>query len=424
MLLQRAYRYEMDPNVTQRKLFAQHAGVARFAYNWGLARRIRYYRLFKKTVTGFTLLKHLNKRKLQKFPWMREVSTYAVQSAMADLDAAFANFFTNLKAGRKPGFPKFKEKGKNPDKFRLYGCIHIDASRVQLPRIGVVRLKEVSKVEGKIKSAAVRRVADRWYVSILTELDVPEPIPSQKPACGIDLGMSSDHCDSSFATIVSERLDGSLKIRKVRAPKPLARSLERLARAQKKLSRKQRGSNNKKKTAMRVARLYRRIGNVRADFLHKLSNDIAKNHGTIHVEDLNVKGMMGSNLARGLSDIGMAEFVRQLEYKAGDCGGKVEKADRFYPSSKLCSVCGHKTKTLPLSVRDWTCAACGAILNRDGNAATNLLRQTTPRTGGSDACGAAPDGGTVVIPVYELCRAETGRAVTPGDRCRRSRPHI
>ena len=422
MLRQRAHRRELDPNATQLALFARHAGVARFAYNWGLARRIRYYGLFKKSVNAARLKKHLNKRKAVKFPWMEEVSTYAVQSAMADLDRAFANFFANLKAGREPGFPQFKRKGKSPDRFRLYGCIHVHESGIQLPRIGIVRLKERPKVEGRILCASVKRVADRWFVAILTERDIPEPAPSTKPPCGIDLGMSSDRCDSSFTTIASERSDGTIKIRKVKAPKPLAASLKKLKRAQQALSRTQKGSANRKKAAMRVARLHLRIANVRADFLHKLSNETAKKHGTVHVETLSLKGMAKSNLARGLADVSMGEFIRQLEYKTADRGGKVEKADRWYPSSKLCSTCGHKIAKLPLKVRDWTCEQCGSINNRDGNAAINLLRQTTPRTGEREACGVASGGGTVATPVYESCPDEAGREAIPRDRRRRSHP--
>ena len=159
MLRLQAYRYELKPNATQRIAFAQHAGVARFAFNWGLARRIRYYRLFKRTANAFRLLKHLNKFKAERFPWMKEVSTYAVQSAMADLDRAFANFFAGLKAGRQVGFPKFKKKGVK-DSFRLYGCIHVEGDFVQIPRIGCVRLKETPKVEGRIKAITIRREAD------------------------------------------------------------------------------------------------------------------------------------------------------------------------------------------------------------------------------------------------------------------------
>ena len=374
MLFHRAYRYEMNPNATQRIAFARHAGVARFAFNWGLARRIRYYRLFKKSANAARLKKHLNKIKAKRFPWLSEVSTYAVQSAMADLDKAFANFFAGLKKGSKTGFPKFKKKGKSRDSFRLYGSMHVYERHVQLPRIGAVRLKELPKVEGKIKSMTVSREADRWYVSIATEREVDDPMPSTKPPCGIDLGLNT------FATIASDRPDGSLKIRKVKSPKPLKTKLRRLKILQRRVSRKQKGSNNRKKAVMKVARLHRRIRNIRQDFTHKLSHDLTKKHGAIRVENLNIKGMMAGKLAKSVSDAGWNEFLRRLEYKTQWQGGTVEKADRYYPSSKLCSDCGYKLDFLSRGADEWDCPVCSSHHDRDGNAATNLLRNTTVRT--------------------------------------------
>lgn len=421
MLIRKSFKYELDPNETQRRGFSKHAGVSRFSFNWGLARRIRYYRLFKKSVGSMRLKKHLNKFKLRKFPWMGEVSTYAMQSSIENLDRAFISFFDGLKKGQKVGFPKFKKKGRSRDSFRLYGAIRVHENHVDLPRIGTVKLKEESKVEGAIKSMTVSREADRWYVSINVEHEVEAPKENTKPACGIDLGLAS------FATIASERVNGSIKIRKIRSPKPLAKKLRRLKILQRRVERKKKGSNNRKKAVLKLSRCHRRIRCFRQNFLHKLSNEITKNHGVIRIESLNVKGMMGSNLAKSISDAGWSEFVRQLEYKSIWKGSKIEKADRFYPSSKLCSSCGIKMESLPLSIREWTCPHCGVVHDRDGNAAINLLRNTPARIA-ANAFGLASCGGTEEIPVNEQCRVEKGigEAEKPihKDRRRRSHPCI
>ncbi len=190
MLINRAYRYELDPNKEQRILFAKHAGAARFAYNWGLARRIALWEQEKKRTNAIFQHKELNTLKKTDFPWMYEVSKCAPQEALRNLDNAFRNFFRGLKAGRKVGFPKFKKKGRH-DSFRLTGAIHILERNVQLPRLGSVRLKELPSLEGRILSATVSREADRWFVSLAVEMERPDPEPVQGEVVGIDVGLSS-----------------------------------------------------------------------------------------------------------------------------------------------------------------------------------------------------------------------------------------
>ena len=389
MKVQQAFRYEVDPTAGQRVVLAKHAGTARFAWNWGLAERIRRYQANEgraRFVSAIEQHRELNARKAVDFPWMYEVSKCAPQEALRNLHRAFRSFVLARKAGRRHGFPRFKRRGVD-DAFRLTGAIRVGDGRVHLPRMGALRTKEgTEKFRGRILSATVRREADRWHVSLTVEAKRPDPEPVAGPVAGVDLGLDC------FAVVS----DGSREER-ILAPKPLARHLERLRRRSRQHSRKARGSQNRRRSALRLARLHRRIRNVRSDFLHKLSTTLAKTKSAVVLEDLHVAGMARNrSLARSISDAGWSSFRRMLEYKTRWRGSRVVLAPRFFPSSKTCSDCGHAIDALPLSVRNWACPACGAAHDRDENAARNLVawyRLTTGSSPGSHACG-EPSGGT------------------------------
>ncbi len=173
---------------------------------------------------------------------------------------------------------------------------------------------------------------------------------------------------------------------KVEGPKAHKALLCRLQRLSRGLSRKVKGSENRKKAKVKLSRLHARIGNVRSDSLHQLTTDLTRRFHTIGIEDLNVRGMVKNrHLSRAVSDMGFFEFRRQLDYKAAKRGGMIVVADRWYPSSKTCSCCGHKLETLPLSVREWTCPECGSVQDRDVNAAINLRNLAVSST--VSACG-------------------------------------
>ncbi|SIT12947.1 RNA-guided endonuclease InsQ/TnpB family protein [Alicyclobacillus vulcanalis] len=381
MKIHRAYRYELAPNRMQRALLAKHAGVARFAYNWGLARRIALHEETGQSTNAIEQHRELNRLKKTDFPWMYEVSKCAPQEALRDLDRAFQHFFRGLKEGRKVGFPRFKKKGRD-DSFRLTGSIRVLDNAVQLPRLGRIRLKEKPHVEGRILSATVKREADRWYVSLAAETEIPDPVPPSGEPVGVDLGVSW------FLTLS----DGT----KIEAPKPLRRYLRRLERLSKRHSRKKPGSRNRRKSALALARLHRKIRNIRQDFLHKVTTELAKTKRAIVMEDLHVRGMVQNRaLARAISDMGFGEFRRMLTYKCAWYGSELIVAPRFYASSKTCSACGYVISELPLSVREWTCPACSTRHDRDINAAKNLLRIGTASSAGSDACG-DPSGGAAL----------------------------
>ena len=373
MLIKRAYRYELKPNIAQRILLAKHAGSARFAYNWGLAARIEKYE--KDGISTNSIEQHrlLNSLKGSQFSWMYEVSKCAPQEALRDLDRAFQNFFHRQKSGKKGGFPKFKRKGIN-DHFRLTGTIKVNKQSIQLPRLGIIRLKECAEVRGRILSATVSRQADRWYVSVTVECEIENSQPVEGPAIGIDVGLTSFVTTSEGEKTIS--------------PKPLNKSLEKIRVLNKKQSRKQKGSSNYKKSSLLLARQHRKIGNQRTDFHHKLSTRLAKTKSIIVVEDLDVQTLQQKNrLSRGIADAGWSGFIRMLAYKTEWYGSKLIRAPRYYSSSKICSHCQHKAIQMPLNIREWVCQRCSTQHDRDINAAKNLLKLSTVSSTGIYACG-------------------------------------
>jgi putative transposase len=376
MLVNRAYRYELDPTSVQRLSLHQHAGVARFAYNWGLEQRIH---LFKQNqgedrfTDAMKQQKLLNRLKKTQFPWMYEVSKCAPEEALRNLHRAFKNFYRGQKTGQKIGFPKFKRKGIK-DSFELTGTIKFEGRKIQLPRIGKIRIKERRKnyYKGRILSVTLRRRANRWFASITVEEEIPDPLPSEGISVGVDLGVKT------LATL-SEGTSFS-------NPRALGRKLRKLKRLHRKLSRKKRGSKNREKAKLRLAKMYMKILNIRQYNFHKVKTYLAKNHSRIVIEDLNVSGMMRNRrLARAIGDVGFYEFRRQLEYKTKWYGSKLIIALGTYPSSKLCSNCGYQKEKMSLSEREYHCEQCGLSIDRDLNAALNLVAVSLPET--QNACG-------------------------------------
>lgn len=368
-----AHRIALDPNNVQKTYLAKAAGVARFAYNWALAEWKRQYEAHKANPAlpkpnEMALRRQLNAIKREQFPWMLEVTKCAPQMAIIQLGEAFKNFF----AGRAR-FPQFRKKGRD-DRFTLTNDqFKVEGRRIRIPNLGWVRMRESLRFAGRILSATISRVADRWFVSITVDLPDPQlPKAENQGAVGVDLGVSS------LATLsTGETTPG---------PRPHKALLCRLRRLSKSLSRKAKGSANHAKAKAKLAKLHARIAAIRQDALHKLTTDLTRRFHTIAVENLNVRGMMANrHLARSIADMSFFEFRRQLEYKAAMRGGQVVVADRFFASSKTCSACGHKVETLPLAVREWACPACGVIHDRDVNAAINLKNMAVSST--VSACG-------------------------------------
>jgi putative transposase len=399
MKVLQAFRYDLDTNNVQGGLLARHAGTARFAYNWGLAERKRLFEMQEgkaKFTSAMEQHRALNRLKRADFPWMYEVSKCAPQEALRDLDQAFRNFWRERKRGSKrAGFPKLRRKGKD-DRFRLTGSIHVELCGILLPRIGFLRAKEsTEKFDGRILSATVSREADHWYVSLQVERERPDPRPVEGPVVGVDLGLES------FAVVSGES--------PIEAPKPLAENLSRLAKAQRRHSRKEKGSRNRRESAIGLARLHRRIRNIRRDFLGKLTTRLAKTKSVIIVEDLSVSSMVRNRrLARAINDAGWFEFRRMLGYKTVWYGSELVVAPRRFPSTRRCSECGRDGPGMDLSVRLFRCESCGWFAGRDENAERNL-RWYGQFGRNPNACGDGQRGGTEhLFPVYERPVVEAG----------------
>jgi putative transposase len=366
MVINKSYKVELDPNNMQRTQLARSAGCARFAYNWGLARRIELYKNEKKSTTAVNQHKELCALKKTEYPWMYDVSKCAPQEALRDLDRAYKNFFGRCKKGGKPGFPKFKSKHRSKNSFRIStGSIYVTKSSVTLPRIpGILRLKEKGyiPVEGvKYNSFTVSEEAGRWFLSISCEVVIEEPSAPPEAVHGVDLGVKT-------LAVVS---DGTT-YHNLKSYKRLERYLNR---AQRERCRRKKGSSNRLKSIKRLQKIHYKVRNVRKDSLHKMTSDLVKTKpGLIVLEDLSVKNMLKNHkLAKSLSDASFSEVRRQLEYKAWWYGSEVMFVDRFFPSSKLCSSCGALKEDLTLGDRVYRCD-CGLVLDRDLNAALNLKR--------------------------------------------------
>lgn len=354
------FKTELKLNNQQRTLLLRHSGVARHAWNWGLGLTKQILDHNKanpeqkiKFPSAIDLHKWLVALVKPENPWYFESSKCAPQYALRDLRLAWDRCFKKVS-----GVPKFKKKGRS-DSFELDGTIKITCARsIQVPKIGVLRTYE-NLPQVQPKNVTISRTANRWFISFKIDTE-PTATPKSVDVVGVDLGVKS------LATLsTGEVFKGATS---------WCRFLEsKLQRLQWLNRRKQINSANWKKAQVKIARLHQRIANIRKDTLHKLTTYLAKNHGTVVIEDLNVSGMMNNHkLAKAIADMGFYEFRRQLEYKAKLYGSKLVIVDRWFPSSKTCSFCGVKKETLTLSERVFHCEHCKFSLDRDWNAAINL----------------------------------------------------
>ena len=361
----KAFKYRIYPTKKQQELINKHIGCCRFVYNFCLEKKINAYKESKKSISKFDLMKLLPVLKKEKeTSFLKEVNSQSLVTTINNLDSAYQKFFKEHK-----GFPKFKSKRNTRGSFQVEQSTKVDFSKkkVYIPKFREgIKCKFHRFFNGKIKTSTISRTpSGKHYISILVELD--EDNPSKKSidkskAVGIDLGIKD-------LVITS---DG----KKYSSNKFIKRYSNELAEAQRHLSRKKKGSNTWNRQRIKVARIQEKIRNCRADKLHKITTELVKNYDVICCEDLNVIGMeKNHHLSKFINDASFGMFVTMLTYKAAMNDKQVVKIGRYYPSSKTCHCCGYINKDLTLKDREWICPKCGTKLDRDVNAAINILQE-------------------------------------------------
>ncbi|HEX8133239.1 MAG TPA: IS607 family element RNA-guided endonuclease TnpB [Actinomycetes bacterium] len=374
------YQFALDPGPRQQGSLASHAGAARFAYNWGLelvTTRLDQHAAGESVEVPWTLAelrREWNHTKHHVAPWWAENSKEAYNSGLDALARALKNWNdsrSGRRNGRPVGFPRRKTKRHARVACRFTtGQIKVlpDRKHIQLPRIGVLKTHESTRKlarrleqgTARILAATISRRADHWFVSFTVEVQRALPSSNGRPGVvGVDVGVRQLAVLSTGETVAN--------------PRALEQSLRKLRRLNRNLARRTPGSKRRSRARRRMARVHARAANLRRDALHTLTTDLATQHGTVVVEQLNVAGLIRNRrLARAISDTGMAELRRQLTYKTTWYGCRLPVADRFFPSSKTCSACGWVKGKLTLAERTFTCESCGLRVDRDLNAARNL----------------------------------------------------
>jgi len=365
--MQLRYNYRLDPRPRHRIAFGKAFGCARVVFNDALAVREAAYEVGLPYVTDAELSARLTAaKKTPERAWLGEVSAVVLQNALRDLNAAYRNFFASLtgeRKGPKMGKPRFRSRKDTRQAIRFTRNAQFKVlpnGRLRLPKIGDVPVRWSRPLPSDPSSVTViRDCAGRYFASFVVETE-PTALPAAEAAIGIDLGLAH------FAVLS----DG----RKIRAPQFRRRAENNLKRRQRALSRKMKCSRNRDKARVKVARAHARVADARRDFHHQLSTALIRDNQAVAVEDLAVKGLGRTRLARSVHDAGWSSFVAMLEYKARLYGRGFHRIGRFVPTSRTCSACGVTDCPKPLHIRAWQCPSCGVWLDRDINAAVNVAK--------------------------------------------------
>lgn len=376
--IQMTYQFRMEPTPAQEQQLLQFAGARRFIWNWALHRKRTYYQEHGHGLPFTALCAELTALKDQPASaWLRAMDSQSLQQALRDLEQAFTNFFEH-----RARYPRFKSKKRDTPRFRIPQRVSIQDGTVRIPKIGTVRIRQHRSLEGVTKSATFKRNATgHWFVTVIAQVKRPDwspPSHTSDTTVGVDAGLTDFAVLSTGERIANPRF---------------ARHHSRvLKRAHRHLSRTEKGSRNHGKARIRLARVYRRIRNQRADFLHQQSRRIINRCHTVAIEDLNVRALAKSKLSRSFADAAHGQFRFLLRYKADWDQKTLVVIDRFFPSSQLCHQCCARYRELTLDQRQWGCI-CGVVHDRDVNAAINIQQEALRLlAGGSpdsqNACGA------------------------------------
>jgi putative transposase len=354
----KSYRFRMEPTSAQARAINRMAGARRWVWNWALRRWKDHYAATGKSITLKQLSAELTALKKQpESAWLKEVDSQALQQVLKDLSRAFVSFFE-----KRARHPKFKSRKRDRGRFRIPQRITLKEGKVYVPKVGWVRIRQSQPVTEPTRSATFKVDAKgHWFVTLVVEFEMPDvPLPDLDRALvvGVDLGLID------FAT----RSDGSDPLP---APKFYRKAEKKIRNAQRACSRRQKGSKRKAKARAKLARAQQKAAEQRKDFLHKTTTQFVRDHDVIVIEDLSLKGLARTKLAKSFLDASFGEFRRQLEYKCLWNRKHRVVIDRFFPSSKMCNRCSALNHDLTLSEREWDCL-CGAHHQRDFNAACNI----------------------------------------------------
>lgn len=358
MIILKAYKFRFTPNKEQQEQLAKEFGCARWVWNRALVEKEYAYQQWSVNLPSVDISRHITQyKKTEKYAWLNDCSATVLGQKLIDLDKAFDNFFKG-----RAKFPKFKKKLHTQSiRYQLdqrqITRTYMPGEKLKLPKLGEIDINWSQIPKGIPKMATVSKTASgKYFVSFACEVDI-EALPKTGKSVGIDVGIKD-------VVVTSDGFQSG-------APKFTYKYQRKLKKAQRVLSRKTKGSNGWEKQRIVVAKIHEQIANSRKDFLHKLTTNIIREYDHISVEDLNVKGMLKNRkLSKAVSDVGIFELNRQLEYKANWYWKQVVKIDRWFPSTKMCSGCG-QIHQLKLSDRLMNCD-CGLSLNRDHNAAINI----------------------------------------------------
>ena len=371
MLRHKAYKFRIYPNADQEVLIIKTIGCVRFVYNYFLALWNEEYSKNGKGLTYNSCSAMLPQmKKNEATSWLKEVDSIALQSSVKNLSDSFSRFFK--KQNRRPQFKSKKNPVQSYTTKNVNKSITIIENIIKLPKLGQVKFAKSRELNGRILNAIIRKnPSGKFFVSILCEEEVPE-LPETSLEIGIDLGITDFAILSNGQKIDNNRFTSKME----KTLKREQRKLSRRALNAKKAGKELFEAKNYQKQKQKVARLHEKVINQRTDFLNKLSTEIVKNHDIICIEDLNTKGMSKNHkLAKSISDVSWSSFVTKLQYKAEWYGREIIKVDKWFPSSQLCSECGHKDSKKSLNIREWSCPVCHSHHDRDINASKNILAE-------------------------------------------------